>query len=299
MLAQQLLNGVITGSVYALFALGFTLVFSVHRVLNLAHGAVFMVGAFVGYYAVLSGLSIWLASAFAAAFAGAASVLVQFVAIQRLRRHPHHIVEFAALVTTLGADLVFVSSMQRLSDAQTVRFPFGTFPIVFLDFAGLRVSLLQLVIVVTVAALLAFLIAYLYATTAGRQVRAVASNPRVSSLLGVNPTAIYVQTFFISGVMAGVAGILIALSFNSINAQMGEPYMLRAFVIIVLGGLGSIPGCVIAAILFGIVQTLCIVYLPAGSTDIVIYSILFLVLLVRPSGIMGRESTVIGAGHRA
>jgi len=99
--------------------------------------------------------------------------------------------------------------------------------------------------------------------------------------------------------MAGVAGILIALSFNSINAQMGEPYMLRAFVIIVLGGLGSIPGCVIAAILFGIVQTLCIVYLPAGSTDIVIYSILFLVLLVRPSGIMGRESTVIGAGHRA
>jgi len=299
MLAQQLLNGVITGSVYALFALGFTLVFSVHRVLNLAHGAVFMVGAFVGYYAVLSGLSIWLASAFAAAFAGAASVLVQFVAIQRLRRHPHHIVEFAALVTTLGADLVFVSSMQRLSDAQTVRFPFGTFPIVFLDFAGLRVSLLQLVIVVTVAALLAFLIAYLYATTAGRQVRAVASNPRVSSLLGVNPTAVYVQTFFISGVMAGVAGILIALSFNSINAQMGEPYMLRAFVIIVLGGLGSIPGCVIAAILFGIVQTLCIVYLPAGSTDIVIYSILFLVLLVRPSGIMGRESTVIGAGHRA
>jgi branched-chain amino acid transport system permease protein len=299
MLAQQLLNGVITGSVYALFALGFTLVFSVHRVLNLAHGAVFMVGAFVGYYAVLSGLSIWLASAIAAAFAGVASVVVQFVAIQRLRRHPHHIVEFAALVTTLGADLVFVSTMQRLSDAQTVRFPFGTFPLVLLDFVGLRMSLLQLVILVTVAVLLAFLIAYLYATTAGRQVRAVASNPRTSSLLGINPTAIYVQTFFISGVMAGVAGILIALSFNSIDAQMGEPYMLRAFVIIVLGGLGSIPGCVIAAILFGIVQTLCIVYLPPGSPDIVVYSLLFLVLLVRPSGIMGRESMVIGAGHRA
>ena len=159
MLAQQLLNGVISGSVYALFALGFTLVFSVHRVLNLAHGAVFMVGAFVGYYAVLSGLPIWLASAIAAAFAGVASVLVQFVAVQPLRRHPHHIVEFAALVTTLGADLVFVSTMQRMSDAQTVRFPCGTFPVVFLDFFGLRVSLLQLVIVVTVAALLAFLIA--------------------------------------------------------------------------------------------------------------------------------------------
>jgi branched-chain amino acid transport system permease protein len=299
MLAQQLLNGIITGSVYALFALGLTLVFSVHRLLNLAHGAIFMVGAFIGYYAVLSGVSIWLASLIAALCAGLASVLVQMVALQRLARHPHHIVEFAALVTTLGADLVLVSTMQRISDAGTVRFPFGTIPVVFFDIAGLRISLLQIVVLSTVAALLIFLLAYIYKTTAGRQIRAVASNPRAAVLLGVNPNAIYIQIFFISGVMAGLAGVLIALSFNSINAHMGEPYMLRAFVVIVLGGLGSIPGSVVAALLFGVVQTLCVAYLPPGSPDIVVYLILFLVLLVRPSGLMGSESAVVGAGRRA
>jgi branched-chain amino acid transport system permease protein len=299
MLAQQLLNGIITGSVYGLFALGFTLVFSVHRLLNLAHGAVFMIGAFIGYYAVLSGLSIWVAALLAALCAGIASVVVQIVALQRLRRHPHNIVEFAALVTTLGADLVLVSTVQRLSDAQTVRFPFGTFPIVFFEFLNLRISLLQLTVLATVGGLLAFLLFYLYGTKAGRQVRAVASNPKASVLLGVNPRAVYFQTFFISGVMAGIAGILIALSFNSIDARMGEPYMLRAFVVIVLGGLGSIPGCVLAALLFGIVQTLCIAYLPPGSPDIVLYSILFIVLLVRPSGLLGSGAAVVGGGHRA
>lgn len=298
MLAQQLLNGVITGSVYALFAIGFTLIFSVHRILNLAHGAVFMAAAFIGYYAVLSGISIWIAAPLGAVCAGILSVLVQLFALQRLRRQPRHVVEFAALITTLGADLVLVSAAQKVSGAQTVRFPFGTFPIVFFDFFGLRMSLLQIVILVSVGALLAFLLFYLFATKAGRQVRAVASNERASLLLGVNPNAIYFQTFFISGVMAGIAGILIALSFNFIESHMAEPYMLRAFVIIVLGGLGSISGCVVAALLFGVIQTLSIAYLPPGSPDIILYSLLFVVLLIRPSGLFGNDASVVGVGRR-
>jgi len=299
MLSQQLLNGVITGSIYALFALGFTLVFSVHRLLNLAHGGVFMVGAFVGYWTVLQGLPIWIAAPIAALVAGLVSAAVQVVALQRLRRHPLRVVEFAALITTLGADLVLVSSAQKLSDAQTVRFPFGTFPVRFFEFAGLRISLLQLVVLATVSLLLAFLLHYLYRTTAGRQVRAVASNERAAHLLGVNPNAVYFQTFFISGAMAGIAGVLIALSFNAIDARMGEPYMLRAFVIIVLGGLGSIPGCVVAALFFGLAQTLSVAYLPPGVPDIALYSLLFLVLLVRPSGLFGSDSMVMTVGRRA
>lgn len=299
MLSQQLLNGIITGSVYALFAIGFTLIFSVHRILNLAHGGVFMAGAFIGYYAVLSGISIWIAALLGAAFSGLLSVLVQLVALQRLRRQSPHVVEFAALITTLGADLVLVSAAQKLSGAQTVRFPFGSFPIVFFNFVGLRISLLQIVILLTVGALLAFLLYYLYGTKAGRQVRAVASNERASLLLGVNPNAVFFQTFFISGVMAGIAGILIALSFNSIDARMAEPYMLRAFVIIVLGGLGSIPGCVVAALLFGVIQTLSIAYLPPGSSDIILYSLLFVVLLIRPSGLFGNDASVVAVGRRA
>jgi branched-chain amino acid transport system permease protein len=298
MLIQQLLNGLITGSVYALFALGFTLVFSVHRLLNLAHGGVFMVGAFIGYYGVMNGVSIWLAAILAALVAGLASAGVQFVALQRLRRQSHHVVELAALITTLGVDLILVSAAQKISDSQTVRFPFGTFPIIFFDFAGLRISQLQIIMVTTVSVLLSFLLYYIYYTKAGRQVRAVASSEKASHLLGINSSAIYFQTFFISGVMAGIAGILIALSFNSINAHMGEPYMLRAFVIIVLGGLGSISGCVVAALLFGVIQTLSIAYLPPGAPDIVLYSLLFIVLLVRPSGLLGNEASVMTVGRR-
>lgn len=299
MLTQQILNGLITGSVYALFSLGFTLIFSVHRLLNLAHGGVFMLGAFVGYYAVISGLSIWAGALIGGLFAGVASVLVQYVGLRRLLRQPHHVVEFAALVTTLGLDLILVSAAQRASGAQTVRFPFGTFPIRFFEVAGLRFSLLQFVITGTVAVLLTFLLYYLYSTRAGRQVRAVASNQKAAILLGVNPNAIYLQTFFISGFMAGIAGVLIGLSFNSIDAHMGEPYMLRAFVIIILGGLGSIPGCVAAALIFGVIQTLCVAYLPAGSPDIVLYSLLFLALLMRPQGLFGSTGSAVGVGRHA
>ena len=163
----------------------------------------------------------------------------------------------------------------------------------------MRFSLLQVVIVATVGALLSFLMYYLYSTPAGRQVRAVASNQKAAVLLGVNPNSVYVQTFFISGFMAGIAGILIGLSFNSIDAHMGAPYMLRAFVIIVLGGLGSIPGCVVAALIFGVIQTLCIAYMPAGSPDIVLYSLLFLVLLIRPSGLFGAGGSAVGVGRHA
>jgi len=99
--------------------------------------------------------------------------------------------------------------------------------------------------------------------------------------------------------MAGIAGVLIALSFNAIDARMGEPYMLRAFVIIVLGGLGSIPGCVVAALFFGLAQTLSVAYLPPGVPDIALYSLLFLVLLVRPSGLFGSDSMVMTVGRRA
>jgi len=299
MLTQQLLNGVITGSVYALFAIGFTLIFSVHRILNLAHGGVFMAAAFVGYYAVLSDVSIWIAAPLAAVCAGLLSVMVQLFALRRLRRQRRDVMEFAALITTLGADLVLVSLAQKLSGAQTVRFPFGTFPILFFDLFGLRISLLQVTILAAVGILLAFLLLYLFATDAGRQVRAVASNERTSLLLGVNPNVIYFQTFFISGAMAGIAGVLIALSFNSIDARMGEPYMLRAFVIIVLGGLGSIPGCVIAALFFGVTQTLSIAYLPPAYPDVILYSLLFIVLLIRPSGLFGSDASVVAVGRRS
>jgi branched-chain amino acid transport system permease protein len=286
MIAQQLVNALVVGSVYALFALGFTLIFGVHHILNLAHGAVFMWGAFVGLYAVtLLELPFPLALLCAAVAAGLLSVALDWVAFRPLRRRGAP--EFSAIISSIGAGLILMNIAQRVSQTRVMRYPFGTFPIEIYTVAGLRVSLLQLTIVGSVAVIVAALFAYMFYTGFGRQIRAVAVNERTASLLGVNPTAVYFQTFFISGALAGAAGVLIGIAFNSVHFLMGEPYMLRAFVVIVLGGLGSIGGAVIAGLLLGLIQTMTIAYLSSELSDAIIFSLLFVILLVRPTGFFG------------
>jgi branched-chain amino acid transport system permease protein len=287
MLAQQLLNGLVVGAVYALFALGFNLIFGIHKIMNLAHGAIFMTGSFLGLVAVNSGLSLWLAMPIAMIGAGLVSVLVDLIALRPLRKQGDS--EFPALITSIGANLILISIAQRLSETKVWRFPPGTLQPISYQFVGLRVSLIQIIIVATVAAMVAILAFYLYWTSFGRQVRAVAGNERTAMLLGVNPTLIYFQTFFISGLFAGAAGVLIGLSFNSVSFLMGEPYMLRGFVVLIMGGLGSLKGAVVGGLVLGMIQILSTVYLPAGLSDIIIFSLLFLILVVRPSGLFGEK----------
>jgi branched-chain amino acid transport system permease protein len=296
MLAQQLINGLVSGAVYALFALGFTLVFGVQKLLNLAHGGVFMAGAFIAYYAVVNGVPFWAAALLGTLGAGLISVLIEIVAFRPLRARGQ--AEFAAIVASIGVDLILVSIAQRLSGTKVLKFPFGTFPIEFYRFAGLRISLLQIVILAVVAVLLTALVYYLKKTTFGRQVRAVAINEKAAALLGVNAKAVYFQTFFISGALAGIAGVLIGLSFNSIQFLMGEPYMLRAFVVVVIGGLGSIPGAVCASLLLGVMQTLSVAYLPNGMSEMIIFALLFVVLLFWPNGLFGGAGLSAGVGRR-
>ncbi len=295
MLTQQLLNGLIVGSVYAIFALGFTLIFGVHHILNLAHGTVCMWGAFIGLIAVAPS-ALWpdiglstpflplpVAIILAMAGGGLIGVLLDLVAFRPLRKRGA--TEFAALVSSIGASLILLSLAQQLSRTAILRFPFGTFPVEIYEFLGLRVSLLQITIVVAMLVLFGALVYYLYRTTFGRLVRAVAVSERTATLLGVNPTSVYLQIFFISGALAGAAGVLIGLLFNSVHFLMGEPYLMRAFVVVVLGGLGSVVGAVVAGLLLGVIQTLTVVYLSSGLSDAIIFSILFAMLLVRPTGL--------------
>ena len=291
MIGQQLLNGLVVGGVYALFALGFTLVFGIHRILNLAHGAVFMTGAFIALYSVNAGLPIWLGFLLAMAGSGLLSVVIEIAAFRPLRGTGE--AEFGAIISSIGADLVIVTLAQRISETRVMRFPFGTFPVVIYELFGLRVSLLQLFMAACALVLMLILTWYLYRTSFGRQVRAVSGNERAAVLLGINPNKVYFQTFFASGALAGAAGVLVGLAFNSIHFMMGEPFLLRGFVVIILGGLGSIPGAMLAGMLFGMIQTLTVAYLPSGLTDTVIFAALFVILLVRPNGLLGAEA----AGH--
>ncbi len=288
MLAQQLLNGLVVGGVYALFALGFTLVFGIHHLMNLAHGAVFMTGAFVALYTVLAGMPLWLGFVFAILACGLLSILIEVTAFRRLRKSGE--AEFGAIISTLGAELIIVTFAQIVSGSDVLRFPFETFPVEIFEFAGLRVTLLQLFMLVSSLLLMLILTYYLYRTPLGTRIRSVSGNERASVLSGVNPNIIYYQTFFLSGALAGAAGVLIGLSFNSIQFAMGEPFLLRGFVVVVLGGMGSIPGAMVAGLLLGMLQTLTAAYLPAGLTDAIIFSLLFVILLVRPYGLFGKET---------
>jgi branched-chain amino acid transport system permease protein len=139
----------------------------------------------------------------------------------------------------------------------------------------------------TMLAFLGLLLFFMTRTRFGRQVRAVAVSEKTAELMGINPAFVYAQTFFISGALAGIAGVLIGIAFNSVHFLMGEPYMLRAFVVIVLGGLGSISGAVIAGLALGIIQTLTVAYVSTGLSDTVIFSLLFLTLLFKPTGLFG------------
>lgn len=253
MIAQQLLNGITTGAVYALFALGFTIVFGTQRILNLAHGAIFMAGAFIGYYATQIGLSFIPAMLLAMLGSALIACVTDIIAFRKLRASGQ--IEFGAIISSIGVGLILTSLGQSISKTRVLVYPFDLIPNKFFSLLGVRISLLQIVTLASVALILALVIFVIYRTSLGRQIRATAGNERAAVLLGVNPTRVYLIVFAISGALAGYAGVLIGLLFNSVHFMMGDPYLLKAFVIVVLGGLGSVYGAVVAGFLLGILQT--------------------------------------------
>ncbi len=289
MVAQQILNGLVLGGVYALFALGFTLIFGIHRIMNMAHGAVFMSGAFIGLYAVRTGLPIWAALPAAMLGAGLVSILVEVIAFKPLRKLALADAELASVISSIGAGLIILSVGQYVSKTETMRFPFGTVSAEAIQIAGLRVTMLQLLMLGVAIVMVALLAYYLYRTAQGRQIRAIAGNYRAAQLLGVNPNAIFYQTFFLSGALAGAAGVMVGLAFNSVQFLMGEPFLLKAFVAIILGGLGSIPGALVGGLVLGLLQSLSGAYLPALLVDAVIFLLLFVILMVRPDGLFAQS----------
>lgn len=297
LLLQQILNGIVVGGVYALFAMGLTLVFGVNHIMNMAHGAVFMWGAFAGLFAVtVLDQSLFVALLIGMLAGGLLSVALDWIAFRPLRRRNAPL--FSTIVAAFGADLVLISLAQKASNTAVMRFPFDTFPIVIFKFLGMRIQLLQIVIVAVSVLMVLGLLYFLYGSRFGLQTRAVAFSENTSKLLGVNPALVNFQVFFISGALAGIAGVLIGLVFNSVHFMMGEPLLLRAFVVIILGGLGSIGGALIAGLIIGMIQTLSVAYISPGVADAIVFLLLFLVLIVRPTGLFGRTNSDLRVARR-
>ena len=289
MLAQQLANGVILGATYALFALGFTLMFGVLRVINLTYGFYFTAGAFLALLLTQAlGLPIWAALPAAAIGAGLIAVVVDFLLLSRLRhaRNP----ELASLMVTLGGVIALYATATYFLGPDIRRFRATVFGTGAVAFGGVRVTPVQVLILGVTVLLVAALLGLLRATRLGLAIRAMAERPDAAGLMGIDTARLAALVSFISGSLAGAGGVLIGLDFNAVQPYMGEEMMLRGFVVLIIGGLGDVRGALVAGLLLGLIEVLTAGYLASDLKDAVGFSLMVLVLWTRPSGLFGRAA---------
>jgi branched-chain amino acid transport system permease protein len=289
MLAQQLVNGVLLGATYALFALGFTLMFGVLKVINLTYGFYFTAGAFIALFLTRqAGFGIWEALPVAAVGAGLIAVVVDWVLLTRLRRA--RAPELASLMVTLGAVLALYAGMTAWLGPDIRRLPPGLIGEDSYVVLGLRITVAQILILVAVAVLVALLLVLLRGTRLGLAIRAMAERPDAAGLMGIDTARAAALVSFMSGLLAGAGGVLIGLNFNAIQPFMGESMMLRGFVVVIVGGLGDIRGALIAGLALGVIEVLTAGYVSSGLKEAVAFMILVAVLWTRPQGLFGRST---------
>jgi branched-chain amino acid transport system permease protein len=297
---QQLINGLAQGSIYALIAIGYTMVFGVLRFINFAHGDVYMLGAFAGFYTAPKLLALFGGGP---SYAGAALVLVSAMSIcavigvliericyRPLRQHPR----LTVLITAIGVSLLLESGGQYLFGADPQAFPeiiadaAIDLPASWGIFSTLTVTIGQLIVVGSTLILLLVLRTVVLHTKTGMAMRALSLNPIAASLMGVNIDAILSFTFAIGSAMAGAAGVLTSIQQPSIDPLMGINAGLKAFVAAVLGGIGNIPGAALGGLLIGLLEALVVGYVNPTYRDPLVFVVLILVLLFRPSGLLGK-----------
>jgi branched-chain amino acid transport system permease protein len=287
MLEQQLVNALSLGSVYALFALGFTLVFGVLGVINLSHGAVFMIGAYAALQAVTRlGAPLWVSLIVAFGVAGAVGYLVDLLVLKVLRRRnaPHLI----PMIATIGLAIVFNNAAQGFFGAENLRFPADLVPDQPLHFAGVQVSVLEVAIIALSFALMAALWVVMRRTQLGRAMRAIAESPKAAALLGIDVEGLFHLTSAVAAAIGGVSGVLIALYSNAVFPLMGQPMLHKGIAVIILGGMGDIRGALIGGLFLGFAEVMSVAYIGSTMRDAVAFGLLFLVLLLRPQGMFGK-----------
>ncbi|MEP7219333.1 MAG: branched-chain amino acid ABC transporter permease [Bacteroidota bacterium] len=291
---QQVINGLSLGAIYALIALGYTMIYGVLRFINFAHGDVFMVGAYIGFYA-FPRLMPLLGEGYGTALAvlivamigcGILGVVIEFLAYRPLRSRP----KLTVLITAIGVSL-FMEYTGQLS------FAFGadyrTFPTLipshtFTIFSGVSLGSTQILVFGVAIALMIILRIIVMRTRVGTAMRAVSMNISAASLMGININRIISFTFFLGSALAGAGSILYSMSYPKINPLMGILPGLKAFVAAVLGGIGNIPGAALGGFLIGAAETLTAGYISPTFRDAIVFGILILILMVKPAGLLGK-----------
>ena len=285
---QQLLNGLSLGAIYALIALGYTMVYGVLRFINFAHADVFTVGAFVGYYAgrlvpvgtIWGGLTVLVTAMVVCAGLG---IAIERLAYRPLRGAP----TLNVLITAIGVSLLLEYSGQVFFGAAPRTFP-AVFPVRYFAVGGVIVSSNQILVIAVSVALMIVLQAIVFRTKMGIAMRAVALNPKAAVLMGVNNDVVISFTFGLGSALAGAGGILYALNYPSIDPLMGVMPGLKAFVAAILGGIGNVPGAALGGLILGIVETFVSGSQWSTYKDAIAFAILIIILLFRPAGLLGK-----------
>lgn len=286
---QQIVNGVFLGSIYALFAMGYTLVFGVLDLLNLAHQAVFMLGAFIGWWlAITLGWSLWVAVVGAVAAGAVLGLLVERIAFAPLRSRPD--THFSGLISSIALAIILVALGLGVFGPDTRRFPPDAFPGGRFELAGATISVLQVFVLVTAVAMMLGLNWLVRSSRLGRAMRAVAEDPGAARILGVNVERVTMVTFMLSSALGAAAGILFALAFNTIRVEMGLAIELKGLAVIIVGGMGSLPGAMLGGLALGLAEVFAVARIGSGWRDAVAFTLLFGILLLRPQGLLGRKA---------
>lgn len=285
MLAQQIVNGLIIGSIYSLVALGYTMVYGILRIVNFAHGDVMMFGSFLGLVFMHTfQLNFIVAFTLAAVCTALLGVTIERLAYRPLRKSER----IATLISAMGVSIILSNVAQKIWGSGTKNYE-TPFKITSYDFMNVTISNLQIIIFATSIILMVVLYLFVHKTQLGVAMRATAISQKDASLMGININGIVTLTFAIGSALAALAGILVSMYYDAVYPTMGYMLGLKAFTAAVLGGIGSIPGAMIGGLLLGVVENLGGTYISTQYQDIISFVILIVVLVLRPTGILGKK----------
>jgi len=291
---QQLLNGLAVGGIYALVALGYTMVYGGLKLINFAHGDLFTIGAYLGLTLLVTGglsgslnpvLAVGLVVVIVFGLVALFGVVLERVAYRPLRKANR----LAAVVSALGASIVFQNAVMLIYGARVYVYPENLIPSLVFNIFGLNVPVMRIIVIVSSLVLMLALYAFINRTRMGTAIRAVAIDQGAARLMGINVDRVISLVFFIGAGLGGVAGVMVGVYYGQIDFMMGWSYGLKAFTAAILGGIGNIPGAMIGGLLLGVIEALGASYLAMAWKDAIAFLVLILILIIRPTGLLGER----------
>ena len=285
MFLQQLVNGLTLGSLYAVLAIGLTLVFGVLNIINMAHGGIFMIGAFVGLFMVtVFEANIFVAILVAMLVGAILGYLLEFVALRPLRKKSH----LAPLISTIGVSIFIESVALLVWGPQTRSFP-PDFIGGLIDFGMFKISMVQIIGLGVSIVLMLILNVLIKKTKIGKAIRAVSLSTETASLLGINPTLVISVTVMLASALGSAAGVLVGLSFDAVEPMMGVVIGFKGLAVLILGGLGNITGAMVGGFILGVSEVFSVAYGASSYRDAVAFGLIILLLFWRPQGLFGSK----------